>query len=620
MLYSKKFGISAERMTAKLWGPHFFDPSSKKWVTSSESTNCAPLRRGFVQFILEPIRKLAVAILEGKDELYKKMVDSLGIPVQTNTWNLSSVELLQEIFSLWLPVRSSVLDSFLNCLPTAVDAQRYRNRLLVQGEHFTFESPGPELFVYIAGCIPVGSKLFSFGRVFSGEINKDDVAIVITEEYKGDDDVPCWKTDSRNFGEIYELVGNAVQANEKLGPSNLLVFPSISGSERIIVSKELESLIPCSCKRISCQKIFSVSLLDTEPSPIREALKVLIRCVNVTGFISAQGEMLLCSDVPDTLHEALNILKRLIPDRQVRHSELRVECKESIDSPCSIICSSKSPNKHNRVYFHAEPLDEDSVQKMSRQKLRVDNAEHKESGFATKFLARGSGGSVESIMKPKAEDQFDVVWSFGSPECPENALIARPIREAKDLREWMQAGSLIAFKNITSASPLSGYPLRGVLFRAIDAFLFADAIHRGVGQIIPAVQRAMTACLLKSDPILVEPMMLCSITMSRVCWNEEIVKSRRGQIVTYEDCSSFQIVRVECLIPGELCAAFRSVLTAEDPDSHCEFVFSHWQRMSGEDAFILREGSRAHRLALEHRLHLGMSGDLPRFDDMVDRH
>ena len=48
-------------MMEKLWGDNFFDPTTKKWT--KKHTGAASCKRGFVQFIYEPIKTIIDACM-----------------------------------------------------------------------------------------------------------------------------------------------------------------------------------------------------------------------------------------------------------------------------------------------------------------------------------------------------------------------------------------------------------------------------------------------------------------------------------------------------------------------------------------------------------------------------
>jgi elongation factor 2 len=62
-MYASKFGVPVKKMMEKLWGDNFFDGSTSKWTRRNKT---GALTRGFVQFILQPIRTLFDNVMEEK--------------------------------------------------------------------------------------------------------------------------------------------------------------------------------------------------------------------------------------------------------------------------------------------------------------------------------------------------------------------------------------------------------------------------------------------------------------------------------------------------------------------------------------------------------------------------
>nr|GEW11481.1 elongation factor 2-like [Tanacetum cinerariifolium] len=64
-----KFGVDESKMLERLWGDNYFDPNSRKWTT--KNTGSADCKRGFVQFVYEPIKQIInLCMNEWKDELH----------------------------------------------------------------------------------------------------------------------------------------------------------------------------------------------------------------------------------------------------------------------------------------------------------------------------------------------------------------------------------------------------------------------------------------------------------------------------------------------------------------------------------------------------------------------
>lgn len=67
-IFSKKYGIPQEKMIKKLWGDNYFDPETKKWKTEPISESGKPLKRAFVQLIMDPIIEIFELTLGNKKE------------------------------------------------------------------------------------------------------------------------------------------------------------------------------------------------------------------------------------------------------------------------------------------------------------------------------------------------------------------------------------------------------------------------------------------------------------------------------------------------------------------------------------------------------------------------
>ena len=75
-MYAKKMGINLDKMMKHLWGDYFYDAKEKKWKKSASKT--AP-KRGFVQWILDPIYKAFKSIMEEKQDEVEKLLKVTGV-------------------------------------------------------------------------------------------------------------------------------------------------------------------------------------------------------------------------------------------------------------------------------------------------------------------------------------------------------------------------------------------------------------------------------------------------------------------------------------------------------------------------------------------------------------
>ena len=67
-LYAKKFKTDSNKLMEKLWGDNYYDAVGKKWKKEPLGDDGKPLKRAFVNFIMDPVVKIVNACMEGNKE------------------------------------------------------------------------------------------------------------------------------------------------------------------------------------------------------------------------------------------------------------------------------------------------------------------------------------------------------------------------------------------------------------------------------------------------------------------------------------------------------------------------------------------------------------------------
>merc|ERR1712166_1228520 len=179
-VYSKKFGVSREKMMEKLWGDNFFDQKGKKWKNHSKADDGKELKRAFVSFIMEPVVRLCRATMNGEAEKIDKMLGNLEITLKSAERELQGKHLMKNVFQKWINAAEALLEMIILKLPSPVKAQKYRAAYLYEGpaDDVTAVSirdcdkDGP-LAVFISKMVPTNDKgrFYAFGRVFAGTVS-----------------------------------------------------------------------------------------------------------------------------------------------------------------------------------------------------------------------------------------------------------------------------------------------------------------------------------------------------------------------------------------------------------------------------------------------------------------
>lgn len=74
-IYSRKTGAPVEKLMKRLWGDNYYDVEAKKWKTEPISETGQPLKRAFVQLILDPILEVFQAIMSNNREAINKKIE-----------------------------------------------------------------------------------------------------------------------------------------------------------------------------------------------------------------------------------------------------------------------------------------------------------------------------------------------------------------------------------------------------------------------------------------------------------------------------------------------------------------------------------------------------------------
>jgi len=132
-IYAQKFNMPVERLSELLWGDHFYNPATKRWQNTAEAADGTKLKRGFAQFIMEPITQIFDAVMQNKREILNKILRSLNITLSAEDMSLEGRQLLKKVMSHFIPAADSLLSMIVLHLPSPVVAQRYRVANLYTG-------------------------------------------------------------------------------------------------------------------------------------------------------------------------------------------------------------------------------------------------------------------------------------------------------------------------------------------------------------------------------------------------------------------------------------------------------------------------------------------------------
>jgi len=324
----------------------------------------------------------------------------------------------------------------------------------------------------------------------------------------------------------------------------------------------------------------------------------MLHCSNCEHIVAGAGELHLEICIKDLRDDFMK-------GAPVKIGKPVVSFCETVRDKSEMVCLSKSPNKHNRIYMTAEPLSEEFCQAVEHGDLNPEE----DIKVRTKKLVENYGFDATDARK---------IWTFGCPPDSKANVLVDVTKGVQYLNEVKDA-MVGAFMQASSCGVLCEESMRGIRFNLCDVTMHADAIHRGAGQMMPTTKRVLYACQIKSFPSLMEPMYLVDITVPQpaIAGVYTTLNARRGQVEGMTDRAGTPISQIKAYLPVLESFGFAQLLRANTSgQAFPQMIFSHWQHVNGSP---YEEGSQAHKIALEVRERKGLKNVMPNFNDYYDK-
>merc|ERR1719233_1121049 len=234
------------------------------------------------------------------------------------------------------------------------------------------------------------------------------------------------------------------------------------------------------------------------------------------------------------------------------------------------MCLSKSPNKHNRLFMKAAPLEDGLPEDIDDDKI-TDRQDFKLRG---RLLADNYEWDVGDARK---------IWAFGPEGTGPNLLVdvSKGVQYLNEIKDSVVAGLAWA----TKEGVMCDENMRGCRFNIHDVTLHADAIHRGGGQVIPTARRCLYACVLTAKPRILEPVYLVEISCPQDATGGiySCLNRRRGHIFEENQQAGTPIVAQKAYLPVNESFGFTADLRSQTQgQAFPQCVFDHWQKMEDD--------------------------------------
>jgi elongation factor 2 len=426
------------------------------------------------------------------------------------------------------PLHQVILDMIVKHLPNPLEAQKYRLERIWKGDlnsdigkQMLSCNMNGKLMMIVTKVVPDPHVGFvATGRIFSGKVYKGKEVYLINQHkqekiqqvavYKGVVRIPVEEVTAGNIAAIVGIP-EAFTGETVCEPDAVVEpFEEIKHLFEPVVTKSVEPKNPMELPKL----IDALKKIGKEDS----VLQVKINQETGEYLVSGLGELHLEAKVENKLKE-MGI--------EVEMSKPIVVYRETIFKKSPEV-EGKSPNRHNMFIFLVEPL-EDEV-----------------------FKAMVEGEIPSSLeVRSKHIDIIKKISKLGVPyDEAKNILVIHNKNLLIDVTKGIQYLNEViemvkdAFKEVCEDGPLAREPCTKVKVKLVDAELHEDPVHRGPGQIMPAVRYAIRQAMLKADATLLEPRQIIRVDTPAELVGNVIreVESRRGQILDMKEEKGVSVI------------------------------------------------------------------------------
>ncbi len=387
----------------------------------------------------------------------------------------------------------AVMEMVVNHLPNPIQAQKYRMPIIWKGDiesemgksMVACDEKGKFAMMVTDVSVDKHSGDIATGRVYSGtatkglkvkligalkEVNVQKIGLFMGSDFVEASRVPA--------GNIVALVGlKDVYAGETISEVDMKPFESFMSEVEPVITVSIEAK-----NTKDLPKLIEVIKQITKEDP---NLRATINQETGEHLLSGMGELHL--EINQYRIEQHHKIPITVSPPIVVYHETITKASPTIEA--------KSPNKHNKLKMHVEPIPKNIFDNLVK------------SHFSGK-------------VKPKDKEKIALFQEMGFDNETAKRIWAvhnncvlvdatRGIEALHEIRELVIQG----FFDAMNEGPLAKEKCSGIMVVLEDAVLHEDAIHRGPAQMLPTVTRGCYACILSADPVLYEPKQILTITV-----------------------------------------------------------------------------------------------------------
>merc|ERR1719198_1844688 len=295
---------------------------------------------------------------------------SLGITLKGDDRALVGKPLMKRTMQIWINAADTLLAMIVSKLPSPVVAQKYRVENLYEGPMDDTAAtamkacdPAGPLMMYVSKMVPTNDKgrFYSFGRVFAGTIATGQKVRIQGPRYK-----PGGKEDLniKSIQRTVLMMGRTVEQIADVPCGNTV---ALVGVDQFLLKSgtltTIEDAHNIAAMKYSVSPVVKVAVKPKDGKDLPklvEGLKKLSKSdplVVCTTEESGEHVIAGCGDLHVEI--CLKDLRDEYAQCDFIMTDPVVSYRETVGGESNQTCLSKSPNKHNRLYFIADKMQEE---------------------------------------------------------------------------------------------------------------------------------------------------------------------------------------------------------------------------------------------------------------------
>merc|ERR1719433_155061 len=303
-------------------------------------------------------------------EKYEKMMTTLGIQLKGDDKQLTGKPLMKRAMQIWINAADTLLAMIVTKLPSPRQAQKYRVENLYEGpmdddaaKAIRACDPEGGLMMYVSKMVPTNDKgrFYAFGRVFSGTIATGQKVRIQGQHYK-----PGTKEDLnvKSIQRTVLMMGRTTEPIADVPRGNTVALVGVDAyllkSGTLTTFEDAHNIADMKYSVSPVVKV-AVKAKDGKDLPkLVDGLKKLSKSDPlVICTTEERGEHVIAGCGELHVEICLKDLREEYAQGDFIMSDPVVSYRETVAGTSTQTCLAKSPNKHNRLYIVAEPLEEE---------------------------------------------------------------------------------------------------------------------------------------------------------------------------------------------------------------------------------------------------------------------